>query len=117
MASVTIFHNGDEIFRLERQVPIGSVDVDGDETNQQTVVPEMKDQTESDSDRYTYEYTGKHDHGKLPGLKSGDPKLNNLLHFLKLVKEESSKALAGLVQEEKKKNHNDKSATKKPRLS
>eukprot|EP00511_Aplanochytrium_stocchinoi_P012737 CAMPEP_0204889604 /NCGR_PEP_ID=MMETSP1349-20130617/23000_1 /ASSEMBLY_ACC=CAM_ASM_000710 /TAXON_ID=215587 /ORGANISM="Aplanochytrium stocchinoi, Strain GSBS06" /LENGTH=48 /DNA_ID= /DNA_START= /DNA_END= /DNA_ORIENTATION= len=48
MASVTIFHNGDEIFRLERQVPIGSVDVDGDETNQQTVVPEMKDQTESD---------------------------------------------------------------------
>ena len=45
-------------------------------------------------DKFTFEFTGKHDHGDLEARKQEGGSLDKLSHFLSIVKEESREVLA-----------------------
>mmetsp|Transcript_10256 Transcript_10256/g.11790 ORF Transcript_10256/g.11790 Transcript_10256/m.11790 type:complete len:86 (+) Transcript_10256:119-376(+) len=85
MASFNIFRKDEKILSIQEPVPLQA---------------ETKQAQEDDNDRFSFASTGRHDNGKLPPLKPGNEKLQELARFVQAVKQESNNALSKEIQKD-----------------
>ena len=72
-----------------------------------------------EGDKFTYEFTGKHDHGDLERRKDEGGSLDRLAHFLSVVKEDARQFLTEQVKQDAQtsvQENSSESAAKKPKL-